>query len=221
MYRKNAAMKVKAFDFDIKAVNDDGLFSGYASVFEEIDSYRDIVKRGAFEKTLAESESKGRAVPILWQHDAAKPIGVYTELKEDEHGLYVEGQLNMDVQQAREALSLLRQKALSGISIGYNSVRYDTDVKSGVRRLYELKLYEASLVTFPACDGARVTDVKTILADGQLPSLPEFEDFLCEAGFSRSQAKAIAGNGLTKLIRREVGSDEDEAIQRALAILKS
>ena len=214
-------MKYLNRPIEIKAVNEDGLFSGYASVFEEIDSYRDIVKRGAFEKTLAESESKGRAVPILWQHDAAKPIGVYTELKEDEHGLYVEGQLNMDVQQAREALSLLRQKALSGISIGYNSVRYDTDVKSGVRRLYELKLYEASLVTFPACDGARVTDVKTILADGQLPSLPEFEDFLCEAGFSRSQAKAIAGNGLTKLIRREVGSEEDEAIQRALAILKS
>ena len=214
-------MKYLNRPIEIKAVNEDGLFSGYASVFEEIDSYRDIVKRGAFEKTLAESESKGRAVPILWQHDAAKPIGVYTELKEDEHGLYVEGQLNMDVQQAREALSLLRQKALSGISIGYNSVRYDTDVKSGVRRLYELKLYEASLVTFPACDGARVTDVKTILADGQLPSLPEFEDFLCEAGFSRSQAKAIAGNGLTKLIRREVGSEEDDAIQRALAILKS
>lgn len=214
-------MKYLNRPLEIKAVNEDGLFSGYASVFEEIDSYRDIVKRGAFEKTLAETESKGRAVPILWQHDAAKPIGVYTELKEDEHGLYVEGQLNMDVQQAREALSLLRQKALSGISIGYNSVRYDTDVKSGVRRLYELKLYEASLVTFPACDGARVTDVKTILADGQLPSLPEFEDFLCEAGFSRSQAKAIAGNGLTKLIRREVGSEEDEAIQRALAILKS
>ena len=214
-------MKYLNRPIEIKAVNEDGLFSGYASVFEEIDSYRDIVKRGAFEKTLAESESKGRAVPILWQHDAAKPIGVYTELKEDEHGLYVEGQLNMDVQQARAALSLLRQKALSGISIGYNSVRYDTDVKSGVRRLYELKLYEASLVTFPACDGARVTDVKTILADGQLPSLPEFEDFLCEAGFSRSQAKAIAGNGLTKLIRREVGSDEDDAIQRALAILKS
>ena len=183
-------MKYLNRPIEIKAVNEDGLFSGYASVFEEIDSYRDIVKRGAFEKTLAESESKGRAVPILWQHDAAKPIGVYTELKEDEHGLYVEGQLNMDVQQAREALSLLRQKALSGITIGYNSVRYNTDVK-------------------------------TILADGQLPSLPEFEDFLCEAGFSRSQAKAIAGNGLTKLIRREVGSDEDDAIQRALAILKS
>ena len=214
-------MKYLNRPLEIKAVNQDGLFSGYASVFEEIDSYRDIVKRGAFEKTLADTESKGRAVPILWQHDASKPIGVYTSLKEDERGLYVEGQLNMDVQQAREALSLLRQKALSGISIGYNSVRYDTDVKSGVRRLYELKLYEASLVTFPACDGARVTDVKTILADGQLPSLPEFEDFLCEAGFSRSQAKAIAGNGLTKLIRREVGSDEDDAIQRALAILKS
>lgn len=73
-------MKYLNRPIEIKAVNEDGLFSGYASVFEEIDSYRDIVKRGAFEKTLAESESKGRAVPILWQHDAAKPIGVYTEL---------------------------------------------------------------------------------------------------------------------------------------------
>ena len=91
-------MKYLNRPIEIKAVNQDGLFSGYASVFEEIDSYRDIVKRGAFEKTLADTESKGRAVPILWQHDASKPIGVYTSLKEDERGLYVEGQLNMDVQ---------------------------------------------------------------------------------------------------------------------------
>jgi HK97 family phage prohead protease len=214
-------MKYLNRPLEIKAVNQDGLFSGYASVFEEIDSYRDIVKRGAFEKTLAESATKKRAVPILWQHDAMAPIGVYTDLKEDERGLYVEGQLNLDVQQGREALSLLKQGALSGISIGYSSVRYETDSKSGIRRLFEVKLYEASLVTFPACDSARVTDVKTILADGNLPSLPEFEDFLCEAGFSRSQAKAIAGNGLTKLIRREVGSEEDDAISKALAILKS
>ena len=206
---------------EVKAVNPDGFFSGYASVFEEIDSYRDIVKRGAFEKTLADTAAKNRAIPILWQHRSDQPVGVYTEMKEDEHGLHVEGQLNLDVQQGREAHSLLKQGALSGISIGYNSVRYETDVKSGIRRLFELKLYEVSLVTFPACDSARVTDVKSILANGDLPSLPEFENFLCEAGFSRTQAKAIAGQGLTKLVRCEAGSEEDEAIQRALAILKS
>ena len=58
MYRKNAAMKVKAFDFDIKAVNDDGLFSGYGSVFGVVDSYNEIVAPGAgkavrFLETLA------------------------------------------------------------------------------------------------------------------------------------------------------------------------
>ena len=63
--------------------------------------------------------------------------------------------------------------------------------------------------------------MKSILALGDMPTLPEFENFLREAGFSKSQAKAIANNGLSKLIRREVGSEEAEAVSRALAILKS
>ena len=214
-------MKYLDRPIEIKAVQSDGLFSGYASVFGELDSYRDIVRPGAFQKSLDTFASKGRSVPILWQHMASDPIGVYTKMQEDGRGLHVEGQLNMDVQKGREAYSLLKQGALSGISIGYSTVKETYDPKSGVRDLLELRLYEGSLVTFPACDSARVSDVKSILALGNMPTLPEFEDFLREAGFSKSQAKAIANNGLSKLIRREVGSEEAEAVSRALAILKS
>lgn len=59
MYRKNAAMKVKAFDFDIKAVNDDGLFSGYGSVFDVVDSFNEVVAPGAFLESIEETRAKG------------------------------------------------------------------------------------------------------------------------------------------------------------------
>lgn len=63
MYRKNAAMKVKAFDFDIKAVNDDGLFSGYGSVFDVVDSYNEVVAPGAFLESIEETTGEGENVP--------------------------------------------------------------------------------------------------------------------------------------------------------------
>lgn len=91
MYRKNAAMKLKAFDFDIKAVNDDGLFSGYGSVFDVVDSYNEVVAPGAFLESIEETRAKGRTFPVLWQHRTGEPVGNWdiSTLKEDKHGLLV------------------------------------------------------------------------------------------------------------------------------------
>jgi len=80
---------------------------------------------------------------------------------EDAYGLYVEGQLLLDVQKGREALALLRVGALSGLSIGYSPVRYPMDNETGVRLLAEVDLWEVSLVTFPANAAANVTVVKS------------------------------------------------------------
>lgn len=208
-------MKIKYINrpFDVKTMDDSGTFEGYASVFEELDSYRDIMKQGAFTKSLAEAQSKNRKVPILWQHNVSNPIGVYVDISEDAHGLKVSGQLNLETQQGREAYALLKQGAVSGISIGYSAVRYDTDSKTGVRRLFEVKLYEASLVTFPALDSARVNDVKTALAGGELPSLQDFEGFLRDAGFSKSQATAIASGGLKQLVRSDSAPNLEEVLK--------
>lgn len=89
----------------LKAVNDAGEFEGYGSVFGVVDSYGDVVVRGAFEASLARWKEKGRLPAMLWQHDSAEPLGPYTEMREDENGLYVKGRLLIDDDPSRSALT--------------------------------------------------------------------------------------------------------------------
>jgi len=144
LLRKDASLKIRDFDLQVKAVSDDGTFSGYGSVFGVVDSYREIVAKGAFAKSLSDIKKKGRPVPVLWQHRSGQPIGVYEKLVEDETGLYVEGRLlKDDVSQAKEAYALMKAGAVSGLSIGYY-VREDAfDQKSRVRDLIKLDLRDA------------------------------------------------------------------------------
>lgn len=217
MNRKNAALKIRDFDLSVKAVSDDGLFSGYGSVFGTVDSYREVVAPGAFSESLAEIKAKGRPVPVLWQHRSGEPIGVYTSLVEDAHGLKVEGQLIIDgVARAKEAHALMKAGAVSGLSIGYY-VREDSwDEKERVRTLKKVELVEISLVTFPANDDARIDAIKSKLAHGSLPTMPEFEQILRDAGFSKSQSAVIANRGLKHLLdRSESGS---KAIEENTAV---
>lgn len=208
MKRKDASLKIRDFDLSVKAVSDDGLFSGYGSVFGEVDSYREVVAPGAFAESLAQIKAKGRPVPVLWQHRSGEPIGVYSSLAEDAHGLKVEGQLVLEVGRAKEAHALMKAGAVSGLSIGYY-VREDSwDEKERVRTLKKVDLVEVSLVTFPANDEARVDTIKSKLAHGSLPTKPEFEQLLREAGFSKSQAAVIANRGLSHLLDRSESGGE-------------
>lgn len=207
--------------FEIKAVSDDGLFSGYGSVFGNVDGGGDIVHAGAFTKSIKEWEDRKRMPPVLWNHDRNEPIGVYTSIREDEKGLYVEGRLLVDeVQRAREIHALMKAGALDGMSIGYGVRGADRDKSTGVRNLKDLRLFEVSIVTFPMNEAATIDAVKSALEEGSLPTLPEFERFLREAGFSKTQATAIASGGLVKLLRSESGDTEaKKTLSDALAIL--
>ncbi|MFV3415307.1 HK97 family phage prohead protease [Pseudomonas sp. NY15436] len=209
MNRKSASsLKIRDFDLHVKTVSDDGLFSGYGSVFGVVDSYLEIVAPGAFTESLAEIASKGRPVPVLWQHRSDQPVGVWTNLKEDDRGLFGDGKLILDgVPRAIEAHALMKAGAVSGLSIGYYVRESSRDEKTGVRTLTKLDLVEISLVTFPANDDARVDTIKSKLAHGSLPSLPEFEQLLREAGFSKTQAAVIANRGLKHLLRSESEGD--------------
>lgn len=145
------------FGLDIKSIDGAGRFTGYASVFDVVDSQRDVILRGAFSETLS-----GRIgeIKLLWQHSSAEPIGVFDVIAEDEKGLYVEGRLLLDVQRAREAYALLKAGAIQGLSIGYSPLRYTIDDDTGVRLLASVQLWEVSLVTFPANDQANIRVVK-------------------------------------------------------------
>lgn len=134
-----------------------GRFVGYASVFGVIDSQHDIVECGAF----AEATGKGgRGVKLLWQHDTKQPIGRIITLREDRLGLYVEGELLLNLIQGAEAYALLKAGEVTGLSIGFTPQKWRTDKRSGVRHLQRVKLWEISLVTFPANASAGVTVVK-------------------------------------------------------------
>jgi HK97 family phage prohead protease len=132
------------FPFELKSLNDEGELEGYAAVFGNLDLGGDIIEPGAFTKTIKETDGK---VPILYHHDRYEPIGVSTELVQDRKGLHVKGQLNMEVQRARETRALLNQGAMGGLSIGYKTIK--KAYEGGARKLKELGLREFSTVTFP------------------------------------------------------------------------
>lgn len=136
-------------------VTDGTRIEGYASVFGIPDQGNDVVKAGAYGRSLAALSSKGRRVKMLWQHDPTQPIGIWDEVCEDGRGLYVKGRLLTDVGKAREAAALIAAGAIDGLSIGYRTVIAEKDGK-GRRLLSELELWEVSLVTFPMLPEARV-----------------------------------------------------------------
>lgn len=216
-------MEHKTFPLEVKEVAKSGEFSGYLSVFNNIDSYREAVMPGAFAETLADWGSKGRLPPILWQHRSGEPIGPFTTMREDSKGLYVEGLLLVDdLQRAKEAHALMTHKVVSGMSIGFETIGEEIDKQNRIRKLTKVKLWEGSIVTFPANEAAQIEAVKSLLIGGELPDLPTFERFLREAGFSKSQATAVAGRGLSHLLRSESeGIGESETIGAFLADLKS
>lgn len=129
-------------------------FAGYASIFNRLDSGRDIVVPGAFQRTLGDAAL--RPLPLLWQHDPAQPIGLIEAMVEDRVGLRVIGALTTQAQRGADAAALLKAGALTGLSFGYRIRQADRTSQKGVRRLLDLDLLEVSLVTFPMQPAARV-----------------------------------------------------------------
>jgi uncharacterized protein len=218
-------LKHRQVPFTFKAVKDDGTFEGYASVFGNTDAYRDVVMPGAFADSLVKWKEQDAAPPVLWQHQSYSPIGATTAISEDGKGLYVAGQLLIkDVQQAREAHALAKAKVVRGLSIGYDPIEDEYDGKTNVNKLIKLDLWEYSFATFPANTEATITQVKSLLAGGDLPSLPDFEDFLREAGsFSRSQAKVVAKYGLERLLAQrdaDEGKADEHDVDSILAVIR-
>lgn len=79
----------------LKSVSDSGEFEGYGSVFGVKDSHDDVVMSGAFAASLRAWSDRKALPALLWQHRMDEPIGVYTEMKEDDVGLYVRGRLTV------------------------------------------------------------------------------------------------------------------------------
>jgi len=195
MDRLECAFEVKLAGADSGAMT----FSGYGAVFGNVDNYGDVIVKGAFAESIKESKSSKQWPVMLLQHggwgmgaDDMTPIGIWTEMKEDDTGLFVEGKL-ADTPRGREIHTLMKmdpRPAINGLSIGYIPVKWKARANPDEprRTLEQVKLMEISPVTFPANPKARVKDVKSI---EQFSTLSEAESYLRDvAGFSQRQAVA-------------------------------
>jgi hypothetical protein len=144
----------KDFRFEIKAVDEQGVFTGLAAAYGNVDDGDDLIEAGAFTKTLKE---EGNTRPLLWQHKADVPIGSIALIDSPE-GLRCTGKLLLQIDDAKKAYVLMKAKIVKGLSIGFQSVR--DNFVGQVRHLKEIKLFEVSLVTLPMNQLAVVEAVK-------------------------------------------------------------
>lgn len=196
----------KSFGFSTEEVEQDGTFVGYAStVFGEPDAYGDIVLPGAFKKTLARHNAEKTMPAMFFSHKADElPIGDWAEMAEDERGLRVKGQLDLDDPEGARVHRAMKKKRVNGLSIGYvipsGGIEPDPERK-GVYFLKEIDLREVSVVNWPAnrnalVDGVKaeaIHQIKSKLAAGERLTEREFELFIRHAaGLSNSQAERAA-----------------------------
>lgn len=171
-----------------------------------------MIAVGAFVDSLKAHKAAGTMPAMLWQHDGAKPIGIWTEMVEDSKGLRIKGQLALETSLGKEAHALLKMGALNGLSIGFISKQWAYDRDTDVRTLTEVDLWEVSLVTFPANGKARVTNVK---AADDLAAPKDAERLLRDAGFSKSDATAFVSRVMRMGEARRESADSTAAAMRS------
>jgi len=194
--RKLLSLDSTGFKFD----GESGEFEGYASVFGGKDSYGDTIQKGAFTKTL---ENRNRPVRMRWNH-FGPVIGKYTEMYEDEKGLYVKGQLTPGHSVANDVRASLVHGAIDGLSIGFFLNDY-SNMEGGGRDIRSVDLVEISVVEEPADLAAKITSIKSAVDESE--KLSDLELILRDAGFSRAEATAFVSR-VKSIYQRELDSKQ-------------
>ncbi len=182
--KESKTLRIISDENEVKFSSGDSenVLKGYASTFGgEPDSYGDVIKKGAFKRTL-DNSNRGRRVKFLWQHNPDNVIGIPLKIEEDSKGLIFEAQF-ANTTLGNEARELAMMGAVDGLSIGFNTLKEEYDKETGIRTLTEIQLHEISLVTFEANTNAKVTDVKS--QDAVIKTL-------VDAGYTRDSATLAA-----------------------------
>lgn len=155
--------------FEIKELQEDGTFNGYASTFGNVDRVNDIVVKGAFKNSL-KNKNPREDIKFLLQHDRVKPLGFFTKIVEDDVGLYIEGKFLLDIDYANQAYILTKNKVLNTFSIGFKTISSHEGIKDEVyvRNLDEVDLFEISLVFVPANPQAKLIAIKSAEEDNKI-----------------------------------------------------
>ncbi|MDE1188202.1 MAG: HK97 family phage prohead protease [Pantoea sp.] len=208
---------VKTLSFDeteIKFTGDgnQGIFEGYASVFNNTDSDGDIILPGAFKSALT---NQTRKVAMFFNHKTWElPVGKWDALTEDDKGLYVRGQLTPGHSGATDLKAAMQHKTVEGMSVGFSVNKDDYSIGTSGRIFKNIPvLREISVCTFPANELAGVAAMKSV--DG-IETIRDVENWLRDSvGLTKSQAVGLIAR-FKSAIRSESGGDENEAQINAL-----
>jgi len=211
---------LKLSDVQLKLDDKTGHFAGYASVFGGVDSHGDTIIKGAFESTL---RNNGKP-KVFFNHEWRMPIAKCTVAKEDDHGLYVEGELTLGMSLADDVHAAMKHGTLDGLSIGGFLKKGDYEETEGGRVIRKWSnLMEFSPVVFPADGAARVASVKAddmAEAVEDILTIRDFERFLRDAGgLSKGLAAALVSRAKTILAAEgePAGSDVEAKALQALS----
>ena len=205
-------------------LGDLGIFEGYASVFDGVDSYNDTILKGAYRETIS---NRSRPVAMYFNHasyrsDMPATIGKWMSMEEDGKGLYVKGQLSLGHPTADAIYASMRNQTIDGLSIGFKVPQDGYDVRDGIRYLKKIDLVEVSIVDNPADNNARIS-LDSVKSDIEsIKSIREAEEFLRDAAnLSNSSAKALLAQ-IKSVLRDEVKTELEQAmiINRLTNIIK-
>jgi HK97 family phage prohead protease len=178
-------MEFKSLKFEAVGMDPDArTFEGYAAAYGNVDSDNDVIEQNAFAKSIKEGFPAGR-IKVLWQHKADMPIGMPVDMREDSKGLWVKSRISKTAK-GDEAIELMRDGVIDRMSVGFSIPAGKSQIaKDGTRHIYEGKLFEYSIVTWPANDQAIITGVKTLkemreFAEGNSLSAKAREELLAE-----------------------------------------
>lgn len=205
-------------EVNLKTDGETGKFSGYASVFGGVDAYGDTIIKGAFESTLRNGKPK-----MFFNHEWTMPIGKWTIAKEDDHGLFVEGELTPGLGLSTDVRAAMKHGTLDGLSIGGFLKKGDYEDTEGGRIIRKWsQLAEVSPVVFPADSAARIdmdsvkSGTELIAEIEEISTVKEFEYLLRNvAGLSKGAAKSLTARAYVLFGSADAETNEAKAIQAA------
>jgi HK97 family phage prohead protease len=150
---KTEVLSAEIMDLNVKQ----GIVTGYFSKFNNVDADGDIIRPGAFTKTIKENgpESSLPRIKHLLNHDPSLPLGVLTSLKEDGYGLLYESQVGSH-ELGEDFIKMVESGLITEHSIGFKIIKrnqiqsYENYIKNpslGQYEITEIKLYEGSSLT--------------------------------------------------------------------------
>lgn len=180
-------MIYRKFNFEVKALNEDSeyhYFEGYLSTYGNVDRVGEVMDKGCFDEWL-----KTLTPMLLWQHKATEVVGVFTEIRSDETGLWVKGKMPKDdTLVSGRIFPQMKVGSVRSMSVGF--IPEEWVYKDDIKHHTKVMLVEGSLVAFPANPKAQIYDMKSFTIEDveEIKTKRDYEKLLRESGAFSNKA---------------------------------